>query len=254
MCSRHRLRAEHGQSLLETIMAMALLSIIMAAAYSSLITQMQTSAAQLQVSAAINNLCLAQRLIAEEIWIAGFGVPPNTATAPSAPPADIVTATANKFEFRTKLSTGHTYLTADAPVGATSLSVMSATNLPNGVTIYLTDTKEWYSGRVGTVSGNSVSISPALTMGFPMGSLVTPMDQVSFQAVNGQLQRNTPTTSHPIINNVTALNFAYDSSTLTAIRKIDVDLSVQTEKPLATTHQRATFSLKASVTPPDLKN
>jgi type II secretory pathway pseudopilin PulG len=256
MGSRRIQRSERGTSLVEVMVATVLLSLVMSAAYSSIISQMQTSAAQLQVSDAINKLRLAQRIIAEQIWVAGFGVPPNTATNPS-PPADIITANAQLFSFRTKLSTGHTYLTANAAVNATMLTVLSTAKLPNGATIYLTDTKQWYSGTVSGVSGNTVNISPALTKAFAMGSLVTPMDTVTFQLSGNQLQTcvgSCTTNSRMLINNVTNLNFGYDSTTITAIRKIDIDMSVRTEGVLATTHQPLTFNLKTSVTPPGLKN
>ncbi len=240
-----RRRADRGTGLLDFIVATVVLSLVMAAAYSNLATQMRSHAAQTMTSETINDTRTALRLIEEQVAMAGFGVP--RATTPSAA-TSLVTATTTKLSFWTKVNATHTYLTAAALKNATSVTVLSATGLSVGSSVYLTDTSVWYSGTIQAINGTTVTINPALTYNFVAGSELTPVEQVTFQLVGNDLQRN----GKHFIGNVTALTFGYDSATLSAIRKITITLSGQTRAVDAATGKRLTVTVTTQVAPPNL--
>ena len=240
-----RWRSDRGTGLLDLMVATLVLSVVMAAAYSNLAVQMRGHAVQTMATETINDTRTALRLIADQVAMAGYGVP--TATTPSAA-ASIITATATQLSFWTKVNATHTYLTAAALKNATSVTVLSATGLSTGNSIYITDTSRWYSGTIQSISGTTVTISPALTYNFVAGSELTPVEQVTFQLVGTDLQRN----GKRFIGNVKALTFAYDSATLSAIRKVTITLSGQTRVANPATGQRLTVSVTTQIAPPNL--
>jgi hypothetical protein len=184
-------------------------------------------------------------VMAEQVAMAGFGVP--TATTPSAA-AKLITATPAQLSFWTKVNATHTYLTAAAATNATSVAVLSAAGLKAGSSIYVTDNTDWYLGTVQSVTGTTLNISPPLTYNFAAGSQMTPVERVTFQLVGSNLQRN----GKNFIGNVTGLNFAYDSATLSAIRRITITLSGQTRAVDASTRKKLSFSVTTQVAPANL--
>jgi hypothetical protein len=237
--------ALRGNSLIDVLVAITLLSLIIAAGYSSLASQFRTYATQSMLSESLSDERAALRVIADQIWMAGFGVP--TATSPSKA-AGVVTATQTQLSFWTKANAAHTYLTASALKTATSVEVLSAEKLTAGMSIYITDRTNWYFGTIQKGTGTTVSISPALTYNFLAGSLVTPVEQVTFSLVGSDFQRN----GHRFIGNVTGLDFTYDSATLSAIRVITVQLTVQTRAAKPGTGTRLATTMTTRIAPPNL--
>ncbi len=234
-----------GAALLDTMVAALLLSVVMASAYSNLITQMRAHAGQMMMTDTMNQVRVGSSLIADQISMAGFGVP--SASTPSIAPK-LVTATSSQLSFWTSLNAQHTYLTAAAATGDTSLQLLSANGLKAGTSIYITDWSVWYKGTVQSVSGTTLTVSPSLTYAFGAGSQLTPVQQVSFQLVGSDLQRN----GHTIMNDVTGLTFTYDSPTLSSIREVTITLSAQTRAVDRFTGRKLSFSVTTTVTPADL--
>lgn len=237
--------SERGTTMAEVMVATAILSIAMACTYASIATQMRTHATQTMVSECMNETRMALRVMSDQVDMAGFGVP--SATTPSTAPK-LVTATASQLTYWSKLSGGHTYLVATAARNSVTITVLSAVPLTAGTAFYITDMNRWYSGSVQQVVGNTVTITPALTYDFSPGSLVTPVEQTTFQLDGDQLQRN----GHTIIRNVTGLRFTYDASSVSAVRRIGITLSAQTIAVDLATGQRLAFTLTTQVAPPNL--
>jgi hypothetical protein len=238
-------RSNRGTSLVDVLVATTLLSLVMAAGYSNLATQMRMHAAQTMTTETMTDARNALQVMADQIGMAGFGVP--TASTPSAAP-ELVTATSTQLSFWTKVNSTHTYLTAAALTNASSITVMSSTGLSAGMSIYVTDALVWYLGTVQGVSGNTLTISPVLTYNFVAGSTVTPVEQVTFQLVGDELRRN----GKRFIDNVTGLTFSYDSATLSAIREITISLSAHTRAADASTGSTIPVTVTTRVTPPNL--
>jgi hypothetical protein len=152
------------------------------------------------------------------------------------------------LSFWTKANAGHTYLTANALKNATAVSVLSASGLATGMSIYITDTTNWYLGTIQKVTGTTVKIDPALTYNVSAGGFVAPIEQVTFALVGSDLQRN----GRRFIGNVCGLNFTYDSTALSAIRVITVQLTVQTRAANPTTGTRASTTTTTRIAPPNL--
>lgn len=240
-----RWQARAGLSMVELLVATALLSLVMAAAYSNLIAQIRTHATQQLVTESMNDVRTAMRIMSEQIGMAGFGVP--LATTPSAA-ARLVTAAPAKLTFWTKVPVTHTYLSAAAAAGTSTIGVVSAAGLKAGMSVYISDSTRWYFGSIRTVSGNTVLLSSTLAYSFAAGSPVTPVEQVTFELVGRDLMRN----GKRFITNVTGLSFTYDSTTLSAIRQINISLSVETRANDLATRKRLPFTLTTRVAPPNL--
>lgn len=240
-----RLPPEAGLSMVELLVATALLSLVMAAAYSNLIAQVRTHATQQLTAESMNDARMAMRVMSEQIEMAGFGVP--LATTPSSAPR-LIAATPSQLTFWTKVTATHTYLTAAAAAGSSTINVVSTAGLKAGMSVYVSDATRWYLGSIRTVTGNSLLLSSALTYAFAAGAPVTPVEQVTFERAGSELVRN----GKRFIGNVTALSFVYDSTTLTAIRQITISLSVETRARDLATRRRLPFTLTTRVAPPNL--
>lgn len=238
-------RFQAGYSLIEVMVATAIFGVVMTAAYSNLIVQMRTYATQRLLTETEQAARVAMRTMTDQIEMAGFGVPVATTPATA---TRIVTATPTEFSFWTKVNATHTYLTVAVAAGATSMPVAATTGLVVGQKVYVSDLNRWYVGTVQSIGETTATLTPGLTFAFSAGSLLTPVEQVTFKLVGTQLQRN----GKPFIDNVKALTFAYDAATLSAIRQIAVTLSVQTRAIDAATQTRLVESLAVKSVPPNL--
>lgn len=234
-----------GTSMVDVIVAVALLSILMAASYGSLAMQLRTFGTQAMMSQSMNEARVAFQVMTDQVAMAGFGVP--SATVPAAT-TKLVTATTTQLSFWTRVDAGHTYLSVAAPANASAVTVVSAAGLAAGTSVYITDTNRWYFGSVQQVSGTTVRLTPRLTYDFSAGSPLIPVERVTFEVLGNELRRN----GHRFIDHVTDLTFAYDSATLSAIRRITMQLTVQTPAVDPATRQRQSVALTTQVTPPNL--
>ena len=236
-----------GSSVIELMVTMVLLSLLMGAAYSSVIAQMRSHATQTLVSETMLAARSALSVLADQVELAGFGVP--TANLPSTAPS-LIRAEASRLSFWTNVTTTHTYLTAKARKNASLIKVVSAAGLATGSRVYITDTVDWYRGTVSSVDGlsNTVHVTPALSYDFGEGSFVTPIEQVTFELVGNALQRN----GRLFIPNVSQLRFTYDATDLRAIRVISIALDVQTRAADVNRGKKITVSVATEVAPPNL--
>ncbi len=234
-----------GVSLIEVLVTVSLLSLLMAAAYSSLIMQMRAHAAQTLMAETMHQARSALQVLTDHIEMAGFGVP--TATRPSVPDSLLI-AEATRLRFWSDVATTHTYLTADALRNDRSVTVLTSAGLAAGDAVYLTDTTNWYFGTVTAVNGTTVQVSPPLTYNFTAGSLLNPVEQVTFELADGELRRN----GRPFIPNVAALEFTYDSQTLREVRVITIELTVETRATDVNRGRPLEVTVRTQVAPPNL--
>jgi type II secretory pathway pseudopilin PulG len=210
-----------GSSLIEMLVVLLLLGVILAVVHGSVIAQMRAYATQTVVAEGQFAARQALRVLSDQIAMAGFGIP--IADKPSSVSA-LVTAAPTKLSFWTNVRAEHTFLTASALRDATTVTVLSTAALPPGTSVYISDSTNWYLGTVQKSGGTSVVLSPGLTYNLSAGSLVTPVEQVTFALQGDTLLRN----GRAFIRNVRALAFTYDAEKLAAIRTITVRLTVET--------------------------
>ncbi|MDX2166350.1 MAG: type II secretion system protein [Deltaproteobacteria bacterium] len=242
--SAHRLAGRAGLTLIEVLVVAGLLGVVMSLAYGSVIAQMRRHAGQMLLSEAMHSGRSAFNVLTDQIELAGFGVP--TASTPSKAPM-LVTTDPTKLSFWVSTRAVHSYLTAAAALGATTVKLLSTSGLKVGGTVYIADATRWYSGTISAVRNDAIDVKPALTYNFPAGSSLTPVELVTFDYADGALRRN----GKVLIPNVTSLAFTYDAKTPAAVRIVTVALSVQTRAAEARVGRR-TVSLATRVAPPQL--
>jgi prepilin-type N-terminal cleavage/methylation domain-containing protein len=231
-------------SLIEILVALAISSLCLVIAYGSVMLQMRRQAAQAAVSESQHASRLAFDVLTEQIANAGFGVPQPT--SPSAAPT-IIAAEPTRLSFWTNTRTYHTYLRTGVTADARQLSVLAATGIAAGGSVYICDDTHWVLRGVQSVSGTTVDLTATLSSSFAAGSLILPIEQVTFAFADGALQRN----GHPMLSNVTNLQFTYDSTTAADIRRITIAMTVQSR--LADVGgTRRSITLAALVAPPNL--
>ena len=233
-----------GTSLVEVLVAVAISSVCLAIAYGSVIIQSQRQMKQAAVSEAQHASRVAFDVLTQQLANVGFGVP--GASSPSAAPA-IVAAEPTKLTFWTNTRTDHTYLTSAVAKANSTINVLSTSGMAAGTSVYVTDDTQWFLATVRSVSGTAVQLAQPTTVGFAAGSLVLPVEQVTFSFADGTAQRN----GHPFIHDVTALSFTYDATTLENIRVITISMTMRSR----VAHARGTrqsFTLGARIAPPNL--
>ena len=234
-----------GISLIELLVAISLLGLIMGAAYKGLISQVRAYAAQTMMAETMHTARTTLDILAEQIAMAGFGVP--IAIAPSVAPV-LVTIEPQRLSFWANVSGARTYLRAAAAKGATSVSVLSSQGLTQGSSIYITDMKDWYFGKIVTASGTTLQITPQLSYNFTAGALVTPIRQNTFELVQGQLLRN----GHVFVPDVQDLRFTYDANTPNRVTMIGVRLTLLTRAIDVSSRKKLSVTVGTQVAPPNL--
>lgn len=233
-----------GYSLLEVLVALALMGIAMGSTYGSVIAQMRRQAAQAMQSEALHAGRAAMKVVTAQISNAGFGVP--TVSIPSAA-ATIITAQPTVFSFWSNVSVAHTYLTAAAATGNRTLAVLSGSGIALGTGIYVADASRWFRGSVKAVRTNAIDLNQDLTYNFAAGTPVIPIEQVTFDFAGEALRRN----GRVFIPNVTNLSFTYDAVAPEQIRRITISLTLRARGP-DLGGVRRTITLGAVVAPPNL--
>jgi prepilin-type N-terminal cleavage/methylation domain-containing protein len=242
---RRALASNRGTSLVEVLIAIGLLGLLMSAAYGSLVAQMRTHATQMMVAETMNAGRSAMSILTQQVGLAGFGVP--AANNPSPAPT-FVAAERSRLSFWANVSTAHTFVAAAALENGREVDVVSAAGLQKGDSIYISDSDVWYIGAIESVSGNRLRLASPLSANFVAGSLVTEIEQVTFEVVDRQLRRN----GRPLASGVTGLAFTYDAKSLEAIRVVGIRLQVETRDIDPGTGRRVSLSLAAEVAPPNL--
>lgn len=236
---------DRGMSLAEVLVAASLLSILMAASYGSLISQMRTHATESVVSETMLAARSVLGVLREQIGAAGQGVP--RATKPARAEA-LVTAEPQRLSFWSSLPPRHTYLTAPAARNSSQLAVQSAAGLSPRTRFYLMDSDHWHFAAVVEAGNGRIRIDPPLAYSFAAGSLLMPVEQVTFELAGDKLLRN----GRPILSHVRELTFSYDTADRRAVRVIGVRLTVETRAADVQRGEPAAITVSAEVAPPNL--
>jgi hypothetical protein len=236
---------DRGTSLAEVLVAASLLGILVSATYANLISQMRTHATETVVSETMLAARSALGVLSEQIAAAGLGVP--RATSPAKAEA-LITAEAHRLSFWSNFPPRHTYLTAGMAKGSSQLSVQSAAGLTPGAVLYVMDSDNWHFATVVNQSDGAVGIDPPLGLGFAAGSLLMPVEQITFEVSGGKLLRN----GRPLIEHVRELSFTYDAEERAAVRMIGVRLTVETRSVDAQRGETVPITVSAEITPPNL--
>lgn len=245
--SIRRIRPHHdrGATLVELMIALVLLGLIIAVAHGSVTAQMQAYSTQSMVAETQFAARSALKVLADQVAMAGFGVPIPTTPSDA---TSIVTAESSRLSFWTNIRSEHTFLSATAIRGATSVTVLSGTGLTAGTSVYISDASDWYLGTVQKAGETTIVLSPALTYNFAAGSLVTPVEQVTFELKGTTLMRN----GRAFIPNVSTLQFTYDAEKLAAIRSIGIRLGLNTRAVAADTKRILSVTVATQVAPANL--
>lgn len=236
--------AERGTSVVEVVIFLAVFLIILAGVYDAFLSYYR---ATIRSEARARVQDDARRTIEQflrELRMAGYGllVPDDPA-----PLTAITAASATSVTYLTTEGGASTNLTADALVGATSLSVTSTSGFAVNNSIYVADEAHYRTATVTALGANSLTITPALpapvapstTAGFtPGASVVRQPRPVTYSLGGGILSRDPGdgTGPQPVIPGVSALTFSYfDPSNnaiafpggdLATIRRVVLDITV----------------------------
>jgi hypothetical protein len=183
-------------------------------------------------------------VLAAQITNAGFGVP--TTSNPSSA-ASIIAAQPTRFSYWSSPATTHTYLAEPAVPGSRTVVVLSGSGIAPGTGLYIASASRWFLGTVQSVRSAVVQLDREFTHTFAAGSLVVPIEQVTFDLADGALRRN----GRVLVPNVTNLTFTYDSAMPEQIRVITISLTMQVRGiDLGGVRRALTFG--ARVAPPNL--
>ena len=131
MRGRNYLLGQKGFSLVELLIAMTLTLILMANGFHLLATQHHQYIIQDGIAEAQHNLRTGIDMMANEIRLAGYGVPAGS--------PKILTVEKEEIEFLANLNAGMTWLTERVQRGQMTISVGSGQDFQEGKRIYLCD-------------------------------------------------------------------------------------------------------------------
>ncbi len=242
---RRRTARRAGNSLIEVLIAISLFAILMTAGMTSLVTQMRRHASETLTAETLHAARLALDVMADQLALAGFGVP--RAMLPSVAPM-LLTTEARKLSFWTSVNATHTFLTAASAFNSSAITVLSATGLKVGGSLFVTDASNWYFGTVASLKGNTVQLKTPLSYNFAAGAQVAAVEKVTFDLFKTQLRRN----GRPFVRDVADLTFTYDTVVPSAVRSVTIQLTLQGRAVDVDTGARPTVSLYTTVAPPNL--
>jgi Tfp pilus assembly protein PilE len=241
--------AERGVSIVELMIFMAVFLIILAGVYDAHLSYYR---ATIRSEARARVQDDARRTIEQflrELRMAGYGLVIGDDPAPLTP---VTAASATSVTYLTTEGGASTNLTADAAVGATTLSVVSSSGFNVTDSIYVADEGHYRTATVTAVGANSLTITPALpapvppstTAGFtPGASVIRQPRPVTYSLGGGTLSRDPGdgTGPQPVIPGVSAVTFSYfDGSNnpvvfpggdLATVRRVALDITVSATMP-----------------------
>ncbi len=187
--SRARLHDQRGFMPLEALIAASTFIFILLAVYLVYEASRNTFARGEAKTDIQQNARMALSTMERELRMAGYGVPPSGPTCPVFP--RIVDARRRSITFRADLrNVLPATLTAQANVGANSLTVNTTSGIAANDTIYLTDGATCAAMTVQTVAGVTLTLTTALATAYAIGSQVFRPKDVTFNITGGQLTRD----------------------------------------------------------------
>lgn len=252
---RAALAAPRGFTLVELMVAVALLALVMAAVLTVQMTG-TTVATTGQNRAEAQQTARAVMLIEEELRRVGYGFPSGQTTFVAASPTDVT--------FWADVLNASTTLTADAAANATSLSVVSSAGISVGDTIYLINGDQWETLSVSSVSAGTIGVGTGPAVLYPQGAQVGRPRQIrySWNPATQTLSKDAGdgTGLLPLATGVQNLQFRYFdaanaeiapanlAANLGNIRRIDIAVTAQS----AAAQHRGQFTLTSTVSPRNL--
>lgn len=245
--------SEHGYSLAELLVVIAMLGLVMAGVLSVYLTG-NTLALSGQNKADAQQGARATLQIEEDLRLAGYGYPPTTA---------FVAATATSITFWADLTAASTTLTAAVAAGATTLAVTSGSGFAAGDTLYLINEAQWQTFAVASATATTITTTSGAVAAYPQGSQVGRPRQItySWNGVNTPLLRDAGDGTGPqtAVTGVTAFQLDYYdgndnlTSNLAGIRRVRITMTVNRRPgPGPDPRFDGTFKMVSSVRPRNL--
>lgn len=263
-------RDQHGFTLVELLVTLAILGLVMGAALTVYMTG-DTIGQTGQNKAEAQQAARAVMLIEEELRLAGYGFPPAQARFTAASPTDMT--------FWADLANASTTLSGNAASGNTTLNVESAAGVAVGDAIYLINGDQYTNPSLTVTSVNvatkkigvqtgplaaSCPLEAAVGYCFPRGAQVGRPKQISYSwnAATQTLSKDASdgTGPQPLATGVQNLQFRYFdtgdveiqpvnlAASLGNIRRIQITVTAQS----AAARNRGTFTMTSSVRPRNL--
>jgi len=243
---------EDGFTLVELLVAMAILGLVMAGVLNVYLTG-NSIALTGENRAEAQNGARASLQIEEDLRLAGYGFPPAT-------PAFAV-ATATSVSFWADLTNGSTILTAPVNPGDRTFTVTSGVGVTSGDTVYLINQSQWETRTVSGTGATTMTVSVGATSGYPVGGQVGRPRRVTYSWDGANIVTKDPgdgTGAQPAVVGVTAFALSYYDSNnnlialpvadLSSIRRIVIAMTVRS----TATQNRSNFTLNTSVRPRNL--
>lgn len=259
-------RDQHGFTLVELLVTLAILGLVMGAVASVYMTG-NTIGATGENKAEAQQAARAAVLIEEELRLAGYGFPPSQTGCPATPTScKISAASATDMTFWADLLNASTTLSGDVASGNTTLNVQSATGIAAGNAIYLINGDQSWTSTVTSVNvaAKTIQIQTGPTALYPRGALVGRPRAIrySWSAATQTLSKDAGdgTGLQPLATGVQNLQFRYFdtgdveiqpvnlAANLGNIRRIQITVTAQS----AAAEHRGTFTMTSSVRPRNL--
>jgi len=238
-------RRDAGYSLIEVLVATAILSVALGVLYGSVVAQMRRHVGQTLLAETMHAERAAFDAVAQQIGMAGYGVP--IADTPRRP-AMLLEATPTRLRFWTNPQATRAFLATAAKLGDRALTVTSSAGFRTGHTVFVTDGSRWASAAFASAKGDQISLGQALTYNFAAGALVVPIEEVTLEFAKGALWRN----GVQAITNVDDLRFTYDAATPAAVRVVSITMTMRTRVPEPGTRDRVAVLATTRIAPPSL--
>ena len=227
--------------------------------------------------------------IADEVRMAGQGVPLSAAswdTTPSEAIAVILaSSTASRIDFRAGLSNVETAVTSLVPIDfslgvSRTLSVADGSGFSSGKFVYISQSSTWLRAEVTNANSTSLTVTPRTTgtgnsaVHFPSAPTVSLEEAVSIYLSSGSVRRATAndmtnpaalgwSAANEIGKNFTALALSYydaagnpvapnSLANRLAIARVDIHLTVAAASPLSN-GTRPTYSLALRTIPRNVR-
>ena len=265
---RSALGNNHGYSLMELMLAVAVLGLAMAGVLTIHRTG-NTIALTGENKAEAQQGARGALKMEEEIRLAGYGYPPAIPPPPCTPlTGTFVSASSTAVTFWADLTNSSTTLSVAVNAGNTTINF----NLPPGAgfaagnTVYLINQGQSECLTVSSATATSITVpSPGAVNAYPVGSQIARPRQITYSYAAGTVSRNPGdgTGAQPAVTGVTAFQLTYfdptdiqipsgslpaNAATLLTIRRIVVSMTVQS----ASAANRGTFTLNTSARPRNL--
>lgn len=256
-----------GFSLVEVILAAAILVIVLSAIYSVMSSGWNTYVSGEAKADMQQNARLAMETVEADLRMIGYGYPTDPALV--SPLRKITAASATSITFWADLNNVSTVLAADAAVGDATISVSNGAGFSAGDTLWLINGGLFESRTVSSKNTGStphtITLSTTTGRAYPRGTLVGRPRSISYayDAAAGSITRDEGEGVGPqtLVDNVTAFALQYfdgnnapianPAANLGGIRRMSVIFTVRSQKAMPPSGAQ-TYRLVSDVRPRNL--